>query len=251
MHADEPGDSTTRPRRRAGQLQRHPHAGRARPSPTTWRRTRRGAGTPTSSSWATSTRTAGRTRSRRSSAPGTPTSSSSFIGDDGVQLPLRRPARLPRPRARHARRSPAQVTGRRRVAHQRRRARPVRLQRRRPRRRARRRSSGSRRPADSYEPDARRSSDHDPVVVGLDLGSLHVDAAVIVQKPRGGGSLRPVGARRRRRSRRARRLTHHRRGGRRGQRRRPSRLPGTTTCVSLTSKGSSRSIDAPARWPPS
>ncbi|MET0325903.1 MAG: ExeM/NucH family extracellular endonuclease [Ilumatobacteraceae bacterium] len=37
--------------------------------------------------------------------------------------------------------------------------------------------------------DARRSSDHDPVVFGLDPTSLHVDAAVIAQRSRGGGTL--------------------------------------------------------------
>jgi predicted extracellular nuclease len=47
-----------------------------------------------------------------------------------------------------------------------------------------------------YEPNARRSSDHDPVVVGLDLSSLHVDDAVIIQGARGWHA-RPVGACRR------------------------------------------------------
>ncbi len=42
---------------------------------------------------------------------------------------------------------------------------------------------------DLDEPDFRRSSDHDPVVVGLDLSSLVVDEAVIVSPPRGGGTL--------------------------------------------------------------
>jgi hypothetical protein len=36
---------------------------------------------------------------------------------------------------------------------------------------------------------ARRSSDHDPVLVGLDLASLTIDEALVVQSPRGGGSV--------------------------------------------------------------
>lgn len=40
-----------------------------------------------------------------------------------------------------------------------------------------------------YAPDERRSSDHDPVLIGLDLASLTVDDALIVQSPRGGGTL--------------------------------------------------------------
>jgi predicted extracellular nuclease len=43
--------------------------------------------------------------------------------------------------------------------------------------------------ADLDEADFRRSSDHDPVVVGLDLSSLAVDHAVIVAGRRGGGTL--------------------------------------------------------------
>ncbi len=43
--------------------------------------------------------------------------------------------------------------------------------------------------ADLDEPDFRRASDHDPVVVGLDLSSLDVDHAVVVARPRGGGTL--------------------------------------------------------------
>ncbi len=43
--------------------------------------------------------------------------------------------------------------------------------------------------AELDEADFRRASDHDPVVVGLDLSSLDVDDAVIVTRPRGGGSL--------------------------------------------------------------
>jgi len=39
-----------------------------------------------------------------------------------------------------------------------------------------------------YADDARRASDHDPVLVGLDLASLSVDDAVVIQSPRGGGS---------------------------------------------------------------
>ena len=45
--------------------------------------------------------------------------------------------------------------------------------------------------------DERRSSDHDPVLVGLDLASLTVDDAVILQAPRGGGTLAIVGTTRR------------------------------------------------------
>lgn len=39
------------------------------------------------------------------------------------------------------------------------------------------------------EPDARRASDHDPVLVGLQLSSLTIDDAVIVEARRGGGTL--------------------------------------------------------------
>jgi predicted extracellular nuclease len=86
-----------------------------------------------------------------------------------------------------------------------------------------------------YEPNAYRSSDHDPVLLGLDLTALHVDDAVIVQKPRGGGSLVlsahvdgtyttcPVLA-----------LTVEGAAVVAGP---TTRLPRTTTCVSLTSKG--------------
>ena len=38
-------------------------------------------------------------------------------------------------------------------------------------------------------PDPRRASDHDPVIVGLSLASLSVDHAVVVQSPRGGGTV--------------------------------------------------------------
>jgi predicted extracellular nuclease len=41
---------------------------------------------------------------------------------------------------------------------------------------------------DLYAEDARRASDHDPVLVGLDLASLTIDDALVVQAPRGGGS---------------------------------------------------------------
>ena len=51
---------------------------------------------------------------------------------------------------------------------------------------------------DLDEADVRRSSDHDPVVVGLDLSSLAVDDAVIVTRPRGGGIAGAVGDGRRR-----------------------------------------------------
>jgi len=40
-----------------------------------------------------------------------------------------------------------------------------------------------------YEPNEYRSSDHDPLLFGLDLTPLDVDGAVIVQKPGGGGAL--------------------------------------------------------------
>ena len=38
-------------------------------------------------------------------------------------------------------------------------------------------------------PDPRRASDHDPVIVGIDLASLRVDAALVAQAPRGGGTI--------------------------------------------------------------
>ena len=38
-------------------------------------------------------------------------------------------------------------------------------------------------------PDLRRASDHDPVIVGIDLASLRVDAALVAQAPRGGGTI--------------------------------------------------------------
>ena len=44
-----------------------------------------------------------------------------------------------------------------------------------------------------YAADERRSSDHDPVVVGLDLASLTIDQAAIVTAARGGGRLAAVG----------------------------------------------------------
>ena len=100
----------------------------------------------------------------------------------------------------------AQVTGVDRVARQRRRGRrcsttttPSATTRR------GRRSSGSRRSRELYAPDARRSSDHDPVVVGLQLASLTIDDAVIIGGRRGGGHAGPVGHDRQRRPRRARR----------------------------------------------
>ena len=40
-----------------------------------------------------------------------------------------------------------------------------------------------------YAPDARRSSDHDPLVIGLELSSLVIGNAVIVQARGGGGTL--------------------------------------------------------------
>ena len=44
-----------------------------------------------------------------------------------------------------------------------------------------------------YDADERRSSDHDPVLVGLDLASLTIGEAVIVQASRGGGTLAVAG----------------------------------------------------------
>lgn len=41
---------------------------------------------------------------------------------------------------------------------------------------------------DLYAEDARRASDHDPVLVGLDLASLTIDDALVVQSAQGGGS---------------------------------------------------------------
>ena len=70
---------------------------------------------------------------------------------------------------------------RRRVPHQRRRAAGARLQ-----------HQLQESPAQIdglFAPDEFRTSDHDPVVVGLDLSSLDVDEAVIVTRPRGGGTL--------------------------------------------------------------
>ena len=86
-----------------------------------------------------------------------------------------------------------------------------------------------------FEPNAYRSSDHDPLLLGLDLTALHVDDAVIVQRPRGGGSLI---------------LSTHVDGtyaacprltltveGATVVSGPTTRLPRTSTCVSLTSKG--------------
>ena len=181
----------------------------------------------------TSTRTAGRSRSRPSSAPGTPTSSSDFIGEDGYsylfdgQLGYLDHALASESLA-------AQVTG---VAEWHVNAdEPVLFDYNDDVRDAgeaafERESTV----ADLDVADARRSSDHDPVVFGLDLGSLHVDDAVIVQKPRGGGTLV---------------LSAHVDGtytacpkltltveGATVVTGPTTRLPRSTTCVSLTSKG--------------
>ena len=78
-----------------------------------------------------------------------------------VLVRLRRPVGLPRPRARQPRARPG-GHGRRRVAHQRRRAERARLQR-------RLQAPGPARIL--YAPDEFRVSDHDPVVVGLNLNA--------------------------------------------------------------------------------
>jgi hypothetical protein len=44
-----------------------------------------------------------------------------------------------------------------------------------------------------HDDDARRASDHDPVLVGLDLASLRIDAGVIVTPPQAGGTLVATG----------------------------------------------------------
>lgn len=41
---------------------------------------------------------------------------------------------------------------------------------------------------DLFDEDARRSSDHDPVLVGLELASLTIEEAIVVQSARGGAS---------------------------------------------------------------
>ena len=162
-----------RPRRRPGQLQRHPHGGGRGARRPPRRPTRPAAATPTSSSSATSTRTACEDPITTLEAPGytdliervrrrrtpTATCSTASSATSTTPSPTRRwPARSPASTEWHVNADELAA---------------VRLQRHRPRRRRGRRSSASRRRGRSYDADARRSSDHDPVVVGLDLSSLH------------------------------------------------------------------------------
>ena len=151
-----------RHRRRPGQLQRHPHRTPPRRWSTGWRPTRPGAATPTSSSSATSTPTRRRTRSRRSATPATSTLIDEFLGGDGYSYVFEGAVGLPRPRAGQRRawppRSPASTEWHINADE------PIALD-------YNTEFKSPNQVESFYAPDAYRSSDHDPVLVGLSLNN--------------------------------------------------------------------------------
>lgn len=85
-------------------------------------------------------------------------------------------------------------------------------------------------------PDPRRASDHDPVIVGIDLASLRVDAALVAQAPRGGGTIVAFGSVGMPATSSCPTL-EVRVGDATVNVGRTTRLPRTTSCISLTTSG--------------